>query len=84
MKLYRDLLNKLQVFSAERNECWNYVRANMEKAIDYVLLQSSDLQCIICKDKFNSLTDYVTHLRIYKKHVVVFLETRMQVGCSNG
>ena len=84
MNLYSDLLSRLpKVFHAERKDCQNYILSNMEKAIDFVLLQSSGLQCIICKDRFNSLYDYVTHLRKYKKHVVMFLETQMKFSRSH-
>jgi len=81
MNLYHDLLSKFpKVFHAERKDCSNYILSNMEKAIDLVLLQSTNLQCIICKDRFDSLAEYTTHLRKYKKHVVVFLERKMQTS----
>ena len=73
MSDFRDVLHGNREIACDSKFCKNYIYRNIEKAINFVFLKSNENQCIICKESFSSLSSYVMHLRLYKKHVVEFV-----------
>jgi hypothetical protein len=83
MKIFRDILHGNKKIIADSKFCKNYLYRNFENGINYVVLKSKSTQCIICKQSFSSLSSYVLHLRLYKKHVIEFLFQRMLTSKDN-
>ena len=80
MKKYQDILSlNPKIIFSDSKHARIYVYKNFDCAISYILLVSKDLQCVICGNKFDSLLQYIKHLKFTKKDSVEFILDKMHV-----